>query len=356
MFSPVFSYTNKIVNNIARIEFDRGIMHQSMVLPEIEVILRKNALIRSVHASTAIEGNTLTVKEVNNLYKRLTVVAREKEKQEVMNYFDFLEKIDKYHKKGKITEELLLKIHREISKNTLSHKFFEGHYRTVEVRVENLRTGKVRYRPPDYVKLPKLVKNLVEWINSSENISPLIVAGVAHYELVRIHPFVDGNGRTARALAALILFTRGYDTRYVTVDEYYDKDRKSYLDALKTADDSDDLTEWLEYFTQGFLISISKVVNELLKPLMIKPALPEDMDLTENQSKIISFIQENGKITNSETRKLLNVSPQSAYKNLQKLQDLGILTRKGSGRSTHYTFGRVDERLRKKLMKNLIYY
>lgn len=203
------------------------------------------------------------------------------------------------------------------------------------------------------MKVPKLVKNLIEWINNSENISPLIVAGVAHYELVRIHPFVDGNGRTARALAALILFTRGYDTRYITVDEYYDKDRKLYVDALKTADDSGDLTGWLEYFTEGFLISVSKAVNELLKPLMIKHG---DIDLTENQSKIISFIQENGKITNSETRNLLDISSQSAYKNLQKLQDLGIVTRKGSGRSTHYIFGRVDERLRKKLMKNLIYY
>ncbi|MBP2044870.1 hypothetical protein [Methanobacterium aggregans] len=123
MFSPVFGYTNKIVNNIAGIEFDRGTINQSMVLPEIEVILRKNALIRSVHASTAIEGNTLTVNEVNNLYKGVHVTAREKEKQEVLNYFDFLGKIDKYHKKGKITEKLLLKIHKEISKNTLNQIF-----------------------------------------------------------------------------------------------------------------------------------------------------------------------------------------------------------------------------------------
>ena len=199
--------------------------------------------------------------------------------------------------------------------------------------------------------------DLISWINNPNDISPILVAGILHYEFVRIHPFIDGNGRTARALATLILHIRGYDIKkYFTLDEYYDKDRKAYVDALKSADDSFDLTHWLEYFTEGFLISVSKIKVEVVKLLNITPP-PTELDkhlvLKDGQIKIMNYIHEVGKITNKQVREMLGISAQAAHKNLKKLQDLNIITSKGSGRSTFYILNRVDEKLRKELMKNL---
>ena len=102
-------------------------------------------------------------------------------------------------------------------------------------------------------KLPRrVIKNLVEWLNSNENeeIDSVVEAGIAHYEFVRIHPFIDGNGRTARVLAALILYKRGFNTKqFFCLDDYYDFDRQAYYKTLQSVNQKTlDLTKWLEYF------------------------------------------------------------------------------------------------------------
>jgi Fic family protein len=352
MYSPRFTYTNEIINYLNRIEFARGIITQSSIIPELDATLKNRAFVKSVHASTAIEGNTLTFEDVGKLYNGRKVIARKDEKQEVLNYIEVLKEIDKIPLKTKLREKTVLNIHKEISTDVLQDKFYEGYYRDVEVRVENLRTGEVRFKPPSSLRVAGLMKDLINWINDS-NFPPIIVAGIAHYEFVRIHPFIDGNGRTARALTSLILHIRGYDTKkYFTLDEYYDHNRKRYVDALKSADDSGDLTEWLEYFLEGFLISILKVEGEIKRFSNKLRHSNDDVSLKESEMRIINFLQNEGKITNRETRELFGISSQAAHNKLKKLEKNGIITRKGSGRCTYYVLSRIDERLRKKLMKN----
>lgn len=354
MYSPRFTYTDKIVNYLNRIEFARGIITQSNIIPELGATLKNRAFIKSVHASTAIEGNTLSFEDVGKLYDGRRVIARKDEKQEVLNYIEVLKEIDNIPVDTKIRKETILNIHKEISNNVIQNKFYEGYYRDVEVRVENLRTREVRFKPPSSLRVRELMDDLIEWIDNSHNISPILVAGIAHYEFVRIHPFIDGNGRTARALTSLILHVRGYDTKkYFTLDEYYDHNRKRYVDALKSADDSGDLKEWLEYFLEGFLISILKVEDEI-KQFSKKVCNLNEGDtlvLKESEMRIINFLQNEGKITNRETRKLFGISSQAAHNKLKKLEKNGIIVRKGTGRSTYYMLNRIDERLRKKLMK-----
>lgn len=349
MYSPRFTYNNKIINYLNRIEFARGIITQSSIIPELDATLKNRAFMKSVHASTAIEGNTLTLEDVGKLYNGQKVIARKNEKQEVLNYIEVLKEIDKIPLKSKLVENTVLNIHKEISTNVLPDKFYEGYYRDVEVRVENLQTGEVRYKPPSSLNVPELMKDLINWINISNNVPPIIVAGVAHYEFVRIHPFIDGNGRSARALTSLILHIKGYDTKkYFTLDEYYDHNRKGYVDALKSADDSDDLTKWLEYFLEGFLISILKVEDEI-KGLQHSN---DDVSLKISEMRIINYlIQNEGKITNTDVRELFGISAQASHNKLKKLEKNSIITRKGSGRCTYYVLSRIDERLRKRLMK-----
>ena len=340
MYEPEFRYTNKIVNNIAAISSAREIIYNARIVPSNDLLLRDNALKKVAHASTAIEGNPLTLKQVDDLLKGKKVIAAEKAKKEVLNYYNVIENIGKYQNKGKITEKLILKLHNDVTKGTLNRPECEWEYRDSAVIIGNPLTGEVRYTPPNPIKVPELMENFVEWINHPNDLNPILIAGIAHYELVRIHPFVDGNGRTARALATLILHIQEFDIKgYFALDEYYNTDREAYVDALKSADKTHELAVWLEYFSNGFLTSILKVKEEVLKlsPESRMRVEEGQIRLNEKQREIIVHIRENGRITNSEVQELFKISPQAAHKQLKKMVDFEILDQKGTGKSTHYT-------------------
>jgi Fic family protein len=123
IFKPNFRYTDKIVKNLVDIASAREAVLNSYLVPKWEVSLRKDALIRATHASTAIEGNPLTIEEVSMLAHGRKVTAARKAEQEVLNYLKVLEKIEKYQQKRKITNKSILKLHKDISKDILEkHK------------------------------------------------------------------------------------------------------------------------------------------------------------------------------------------------------------------------------------------
>ena len=260
MFAPNFRYTNRIVNNLIEITSAREIILNSYLVPKWEVSLRRDALIKAAHASTAIEGNPLTLEEVSQLAEGREVMASRKAKQEVLNYLNVLERIEKYRNGGNVTEKSILWMHKDITKETLDSFEHEGNYREIQVYVGNRITGEVTFMPPPPQDVPVLMGALIEWLNSDDscNLSPVLVAGMSHYEFVRIHPFVDGNGRTARALATPILHLREFDIKkFFVLDDYYDSDRMVYYNALKSVDpETHDLTDWLEYFTEGVYLNI----------------------------------------------------------------------------------------------------
>ncbi len=356
MFSPIYNYNNNILNNISGIEFFRGIITQASLIPELDSTLKKKAYIQSVYASTAIDDNILTLDEVGRVLNGSDeVFVDDKVKNELMNYGYVLTNLDKYHDDGIITEQLLLDMHSEITKNVSVDTPQSEKYRDIDIDVKDTETNRVRFIPPSNMHVSRLMDDLISWINNSNGISPILVAGIVHYEFLRIHPFKEGNGKTAKALTTLILHTRGYDIkRYFTLDECYNNDIKAYLNALKSADNTFDLTRWLEYFTKSFLISVKRVKEDVLRLLSISPS-PNELDkqliLKDNQIKIINYIQEFGQITNKDTKVLLEISSQACHNNLKKLQKMKIITRKGSGRSTYYILNRVNEKLRKQLMK-----
>lgn len=356
LFSPIFNYNNNILNNISGIEFSGGIITQASLIPELDSTLKKKAYIQSVHASTAIDGNILTLDDVSKLLNGSDDdVGDDKGKNEVRDYGYVLKNLDKYHDNRRVTEDLLLDMHREITKNVSVDTFHGGKYRDVGINVKDMDTNRVRFIPPSNIHVPRLMDDLISWINNSNEISPILVAGIVHYEFLRIHPFMGGNGKTARALTTLILYIRGYDIKgYLTLDECYNNDINAYLNALKTADDTFDLTHWLEYFTESFLLSVTTVKTEVLRLLTISPppnGLDKQLILKDNQIKIINYIQKFGQITNKETKMILEISSQASHNNLKKLQKMKIITRKGSGRSTFYVLNRVNEKLRKQLIK-----
>jgi Fic family protein len=344
LFKPNFKYTHKIVNNLVQIASAREAVLNSYLVPKWEISLRRDALIRAAHASTAIEGNPLTLEEVSQLAQGRKIMATRKAEQEVLNYLKVLENIEKYQEQSKITEKIILKLHKDVTKETLENPEHEGRYRELQVYVGNRITGKVIFMPPPPDEVPDLMREFIDWINSNDsyNLDPVVVAGLSHYEFVRIHPFVDGNGRTARALATLILNQRDFDIKkFFALDDYYDSDRTAYYSALKSVDQKTlDLTQWLEYFTDGVLLSISKVKEKVLQLSLEghKKAARGQVALTEKQTKIIEQIISNGRITSGEIQKMFKISRPAAYKEIKKLIELNLIETKGAGKAIYYVF------------------
>jgi len=342
MLKPNFRYTDKIVNNLTKIAVAREVILHSPLIPKWEVTLRREAIIRSAHSSTAIEGNPLSLEQVSALAAGREITVRRKDRQEVLNYLEALEKIPKFAERNPFLPEDLLEVHKIVTKETLENPEDEGVFRNRQVFVGNRITGEVIFMPPPTEQVPHLVNEFLEWFNSTvvKEIDPVIEAALAHYELVRIHPFIDGNGRTARIMATLVFYKRGFDVkRFFALDDYYDQDRRSYYAALNNVDQRTlDLTGWLEYFTNGVAVSIETVKNKVIGLSKDIKLLKEkgQVALTERQMKIVEKIIEKGAITNREMREVFGLSDEGVRKEITKLIKLGVVKRKSKGRSHHY--------------------
>jgi len=341
MFKPNFRYTDKIVGDLTQIAAARELVLNSPFIPKWEVSLRREAIIRSAHSSTAIEGNRLSFEQVSDLAHGREIMATRKDKQEVLNYLKVLENIDKLAD-GKIQEKNLLHIHNLLTRNTLDNPSDCGVYRTRYVVVGNRLTGDIIFRPPSNEAVPELMKGLIAWANSpnSQALDPVIEAGIAHYEFVRIHPFVDGNGRTARVLATLILYLRGFDAKqFFCLDDYYDSDRPAYYRVLQGVDQKTlDLTKWLEYFVEGVKMSIASVKERAIRlsSERLRTTKKGQISLTERQMRMVEFINQNGQITNRDIRSLFNISNRAALDEIMKLLTMKAIKKAGKGRSLRY--------------------
>ncbi|MBI5099202.1 MAG: Fic family protein [Nitrospirae bacterium] len=341
MFKPKFRYTNKIVSDLTQIAAARELVLNSPFIPKWEISLRREAIIRSAHSSTAIEGNRLSLEQVSDLAQGREIMATRKDKQEVLNYIKVLETIGKLTD-GKTHESNLLRIHKLLTQGTLENSSDCGVYRSRYVVVGNRLTGKIIFRPPSNEDVPGLMKALIAWVNSPEaqSLDPVIEAGIAHYEFVRIHPFVDGNGRTARVLATLILYHRGFDAKqFFCLDDYYDSDRPAYYRVLQSVDQNTlDLTKWLEYFVEGVKVSIATVKERVIRlsSERLRKAKKGQIALTERQMKIVERIIRDNKIAIGDVAREFEISRQAALKEMNKLVGLKVVRLKGTGRGAHY--------------------
>lgn len=346
-FKPQYTITDKILNSISQIMSGKEIIEHSRLIPKWELTLRKEAQLHNAHSSTSIEGNKLTLEQVRALAEKKEIIASTKDKQEVINYLQALNSIPQYARKKIIDAELFLHIHKTLTKGTLREEKDCGVFRNRQVFIgKRIFDGTqlkeiVEYMPPDTKEVPSLVEEFLSWLNSDEatKINPVILAGIVHYEIARIHPFIDGNGRTARLLASLVLYKSGFDhRRFFALDDYYDKDRSLYYAALKTAQQNKgDITKWLEYFIDGVLDSINKVKQTIVKlAFVLKTKGADQIELTPRQVKILEKIKENGKITNRDLRSMFNISRQAILKEISKLVEAGIIRLIGKGRGAYY--------------------
>jgi Fic family protein len=341
MFTPRYQITRKILNNIAKIESAREIIQNAPLVPAWEAKFREEALVRTVYHGTHIEGNELNFTEAKAVLSGKDVVARRRDVQEVLNYRQVLKYIDSLVGSSKeITERTVLHIHKLTTDKVLAEKD-SGSYRKVNVVVSKSASGEVVFRPPLPNVVATQVKQFFTWLNSplGQEENSILKAGTTHYELVRIHPFVDGNGRTARAVTTLVLFLEGYDIkRFFSLEEYYDRNAKDYYAALESAE-TGDLTGWLEYFTEGLSIELTRIKEKVLKlsvDLKLKGKIGQ-ISLNERQLKLVEYMEDYGYVKNEDFRSLLPMlSDDTVLRDLKDLMRKGLVVKRGSTKSAQY--------------------
>lgn len=272
-FTPKYIITPKIAKTLSSIEVSRSSIAGLPITAKMIASLRETARISSTHHSTAIEGNKLSFNEVQEIIKGGGHFPnREKDETEVLNYYNALDYLD-------IIAQHRTPIHENDIKKLHGISFLGKNKPTPYRDGQNvIRAGKlVVYIPPKESDVSQLMQDLILWINDSvDGGLPIpIIAGLAHYQFATIHPYYDGNGRTARLLATLILHKYGYGLKGIySLEEYYSKDLNAYYSALTVGSDEDyydgkresaDLTQFLEYFIDGMDQSFVNVKIQALK-------------------------------------------------------------------------------------------
>ncbi len=308
MFKPAYSITPAISRALMQIEAVRQAIVDLPIDVTVLKSLRETARLATTHYSTQIEGNRLTLPEVRDALAGARFPGRERDETEVKHHFKALELMEALAQRpGALTEDTIKRLHGLVmtGRNRVSH------YRTSQNVIRDSSSGRIVYLPPEAKDVPGLMKDLVHWINAEMKSADLpmpIVAGLAHYQFATIHPYLDGNGRTARLLTTLILHKAGYGLKGIySLDEHYAKSLVAYYKALtigKTHNYYDgraeaDLTDFVAYFCAGMADAFGKVRAAALR----SPAAgtPDDAaslrDLDPRQRKLLTLLRDKGSVT-----------------------------------------------------------
>lgn len=339
MFNPKYTITHALLENIKRIYSLIQNLNQRQFPDVVMVELQKNAEAVSTYASTSIEGNPLPLTDVKAILKNKPENIRDSER-EVLNYNEMLKEINQKLVKGPIpiTLNLILQIQKKVI-NKLLPPYQSGNLRADPVFVNDPRVRKTIYWPPDAKDVPDLVNDLIRFIETNKSkIDPLILAGIFHKQMVIIHPFIDGNGRTTRLLTKILLADMGLNTfNLFSFENYYNKNVTKYFELVGVKGNYYDIasqidfTPWLEYFTEGIIDELLRV-EKILPQTIISP----QTELKPYHHKMLEFITQKGFITDRDYANLVNRAKPTRRLDFNKLIELGLIVRQGKGKNTYY--------------------
>ena len=334
-FAPRFTITNRITAALTTIERARGFLEAATISEEWVRRMSQRALLLEAHHTTHIEGTQLSVEQAEQVWAGQEVKgANADDVRELLNYRGAFDLVSEYLSSGApVSEGLIREIHRRLVDGVRGGRAMPGAWRTVQNYVANSRTGAVIYTPPPPTEVPALMRELVEWLRSEETIHPVLVAGIAQFQLVHIHPFVDGNGRTSRLLSTLCLYRSGYDfKRLFTISEYYDRDRAAFYKAIQDVRAAGmDLTGWLEFFVTGLATQLQEVRTKGEQAIRAD-VLASERGLNERQTILVGALLERGSLTVAEAEQLLgDVARRTVQRDLKRLVEVGLVTQVGRG-------------------------
>lgn len=333
-YEPQFCITPQLLALVEQAAALRERIQSAAVeLPWIPA-LQKDTRTRNSHASTAIEGNPLTLEQVRALEEGRELSAVEtRPKREILNYFAGLRYVEKHAKKKTLRHEDIFDLHRLLAGKVMDQGE-AGRYRTIQVRVG-------RHYTPAAADVSGLMFELLEWWNKkAPELSPVLSSSILHYQFEWIHPFADGNGRTGRALALWELYRRGFDSHHIfSVDEYYWENRPAYYRALDAVrDDGGDLTGWLEYCAQGLCRTLERAWTRV-QSYQVKS--PGKLVLRPRQEKLLHLLRDHGSMAPSELWAALRISKQGAMDLLRPLIAAGLVEKIGTKKTGRYALKKL---------------
>lgn len=299
-FAPRFFFTGKLVNDLGAIEAARGVIELLPLPPDATLRLRHDALQRSTRSSTQIEGNPLDAAAVRQAIAAGPRVGSAAE-QEVRNYWRGLDQVEEFAARGvPLTESFIRQLHRIVIIRGAGRRGRASAYRTTECPVVDTVTRAIDYAPPQPRDVAALMEDLATWASSGEasEVPVPVRAGIIAHRFLSIHPFDDGNGRTARLLATAELWRSSYRMRgFLSFDEYFNADRVRYYASLQMGlpvnfydgRHDPDHTPWLEYFV-GTLAQAARALHHRAARLyqaMAPPAPPWE-GLSRRQQQVLT--------------------------------------------------------------------
>lgn len=346
-FNPKFTISIRVASALTAIERTRGFLEAAALSKEWISKMQARALILEAHHTTHIEGTHLSLDQSERLIagEKMTSVDSEDVK-ELLNYrkaFDFV--ADYIFSQGPITESLIREIHRRLVEGVRGDTALPGQYRTIQNYIANSKTKEIIYTPPAPYDVHVLMAELVDWIQSEQTIPPVLIAGIAQFQLVHIHPFVDGNGRASRLLSTLCLYRFGYDFKKLfTISEYYDRNRQDYYQALQSVRNSKmDMTSWLEYFCKALETQMHEIQLKGSHAMRLD-ALVLQYKLSERQKQALeALLTRNYDFTIQEYESFCpGVNRRSLQRDLADLIEKGLIVQKGIKKAACYRVNRLD--------------
>ncbi len=332
MFRPNYRITDYFLSCIEKIATLQAEIKKSNIQLKALLQLQKETFNHSVHSSTAIEGNQLSLNQVSALSENKEINADARQKLEVTNYIKTLRWITNNAAK-EINEKDFLRLHRLITQRLID-KNKCGKYREVQNYIVDGRKI-VIYRPPTASKVPKLMNELFEWVGRENEINAVITSAIFHHQIVTIHPFTDGNGRIARAASLWLLHKKQYDPLHIiALDNYFANDRQEYYLKIQQVRDLDyDFTYWLDYVAQGVLEAMENTMGRIYQ-LAIFPE--KEISLSTKQEELINFIKSNPSCGSKTISDKLKINRARVNQLISPLIKAGIVKVEGKARSTKY--------------------
>lgn len=320
---PKYVLTAKISESLSKIEAAKAVVDSIVIPLEVEMNIRRQSTLKSSLFSARIEGNDLTLEEINHSS------SKDQKKQEV---FNILRALNLVHQRGArdLSTNFILELHKTVMSNITGRENI-GKFRKEAGAIFNT-AGIAIYLPPPARQILVLMERLVKFTNSSKIPFVPIKAVLAHYIFEKIHPFLDGNGRVGRLLIQAVLTKSGYGMKgLISCEEYLDHHRSEYYRALEVSER--DVTDYLE-----FMLEAISETAQLIKQLILEKQKVEAEDyLLPRRAEILNIIKDHTLVNfDIIRRRFISVNERSLRYDLKKLQDSGLIKKRGITKGVYY--------------------
>jgi len=363
-----YNIPNNVVKRLNQFDLNMGgyLLSESIIPEEDKTKYLISSIMEEAIASSILEGAISTREKAKELLRSARKPKTSDEKMIVNNY-NTIRQLSKY-KKSKLTSEFILKIHKWMTEDTLDDSKYEGVFRNNnDIDVSDGITGQQIYKPPDYKIIPEIIDSICDFINVKKQtyfIHPIIKASILHFLIGYLHPFMDGNGRTARALFYWHLLSNGYWLmEYMSISRLIIRSPMQYARAyLYTENDDNDLTYFINYklkMVDFALTSLKKYIKRKIKEKHDIFELRKIYGINDRKALIIKWLSDQPQklLTIREVQIRLDVSYETARKDILDLKKIGLITHNNSvKRDVSYfrtkNFERLIESSIKRELKN----